>query len=401
MSGFITPLAFAQTVYQVTVIDPFTVTPITTPSAGGGVKEWSLAYGINNNGQVVGSAALRTPSPYRGPNPTSQRCGFVWTPTTPNGTVGSKTNLTPPSEIKWQAQFHCEGFAINDLGQVTGQRTIGSENAMPRTFFLTSTNLIPTFNGNWTGPSAINNDGQVVGAQERIWSDSNLPPNEAHYTAAYSFYNGVIEELVCLEGSHRADAYGINDSNQIVGRSDVPSSVEIHAFLRNNSATYDLGTLGGSSSVGYAISQNGKVVGSSTTFEFDQNTTRAFLWTPSLANATSGSMINLGVFPLSIYNDLILRSEAKAVNNSGQVVGRVFAYIPSTGRFEEAAFVWDSQYGLRNLNTVAPLTNSYGSVHYTSATGINDSGQIVANANYYDASGDLQYSRAILLTPAP
>jgi probable HAF family extracellular repeat protein len=66
-------------------------------------------------------------------------------------------------------------------------------------------------------------------------------------------------------------AYDINDHGQVVGQSGD------HAFVWEDGVMIDLGTLGGTYSIAYAINRSGQVVSSSTTASGEYH---AVLWTP-------------------------------------------------------------------------------------------------------------------------
>ncbi len=70
-----------------------------------------------------------------------------------------------------------------------------------------------------------------------------------------------VTELGTLGGAQSA-AYGLNDSNQVVGWSQARNG-EMHAFLWIQGAMTDLGTLGGEASRAWAISNTGIIVGES------------------------------------------------------------------------------------------------------------------------------------------
>ncbi len=86
--------------------------------------------------------------------------------------------------------------------------------------------------------------------------------------------------------------------------------------------------------------------------------THAFVW------QSSTGVIDLGDLPGG--QDF---SSAKAINNSGQVVGG------SNSAAGASAFVWDSEQGMRDLNALLDSTGT--GWHLTAARGINSFGQIV------------------------
>src|SRR5580704_4338915 len=84
-------------------------------------------------------------------------------------------------------------------------------------------------------------------------------------------------------GGEKAIAYGINNSGQVVGESDVPGTpAEPHAFLYSGGVMTDLGVLGGSSflsnSVAQAINNEGQIVGYSTATNAGTGGYHAFLY---------------------------------------------------------------------------------------------------------------------------
>jgi probable HAF family extracellular repeat protein len=118
-----------------------------------------------------------------------------------------------------------------------------------------------------------------------------------------------------------------------------------------------LPTLGGGSSSGTAINSSGQVVGTAQTSTGAED---GFLW-------SNGTMTDLG----SNFSPAV-------VNDSGVIVG---------GQFVE------SNGTSQNLNNLIPAGSGY---QIQSATGINDNGQIVANATYTPTG----QTHALLLTPA-
>lgn len=158
-------------------------------------------------------------------------------------------------------------------------------------------------------------------------------------------------ELGMQEPSNAAGA--LNSLGQVTGYFYPSGNLagDMHAFLYSaGSGVVDLGTLGGSSSRGYAINNSGQVVGESRT---SGGAAHAFTY------SAAGGMVDLGT-PSNI------RSMAFSVNDSGQVAG-------SFGTRFLHAFVHTAAGGMVDLGTLGG-GNSYG-------TAINSSGQVAGSSN--------------------
>ena len=309
------------------------------------------------------------------------------------------------------------GLAIDASGQVTGDSVSSQlvqvpcppqKYGQPKKCFThpddafewnngTMTDL-GTLGGNFSQGVAINGSGEVVGSSS----------GKSSGTGGAFLSNG--------HGMHQlsppAFAYGINDSGQIAGQCRnsmflqaypcvvgtngavteltesnpnieclyintippaIPAAVAINnngqvlgncfnsagglAVVWTNDTPTELPTLGGASSSGTAINNNGQVVGTSDTSTGAED---GFLW-------SNGTMTDLG-------NNF----SPAAVNDSGVIVGGQFVYSNGT---------------LQNLNNLIPAGSPY---QIESATGINDNGQIVANATD-TATGQ---THALLLNPS-
>jgi len=197
-------------------------------------------------------------------------------------------------------------------------------------------------------------------------------------------------------GGAWAQAFGINDSGLVTGTSQVAESSRdgvTHAFIYNPFSMsirnmIDLGTLGGTESVGTAINANNHVVGYSTLIPANDRRVHAFLY-------DGMKMRDLGSLETWMAAD---QSYALGVNILDQVVG--YAYVLA-GRdvadpdppVRQAAFIY-TKGEMMNLNgLIEPVAAK--SYWLRSATGINSQGQIVAIAE------DLSTTElhAVLLTP--
>ena len=236
--------------------------------------------------------------------------------------------------------------------------------------------------------NGINAIGQVVGY-------SSLQRDSAESRAfVWSAQTGMTD-IGTLGGAY-AQAYAINDIGYITGASQTQGMgpmLTTHAFLyRVPSPAYsrlnrmvDLGVLGGVSSYGTAINNFNHVVGYSS-INGNNERVHAFLY--------QSKMIDLG--SLGWKNTQSDVSVALGVNNADQVVG--YSFLPTVGDMplQQVAFLWardGSGVGkMVNLNQLLAIKGNYLLV---SATGINDNGQIAAQA-YDIQSGAV---RAVLLTP--
>lgn len=265
------------------------------------------------------------------------------------------------------------GTALNDLGQVVGSSGINAFGPMFQEFtqgFLWENGSMRSlgalycpcsFNRRYGTSAAfgIDGQGQVVGDSETL--------RGTVFRHAFLWRNGAMQDIGGGGGSFSISAaYGINMLSQVVGVFDT------RAFLWETGVHQDLGTLPDhASSTARAINEPGQIVGESVSATGLES--RAFLW-------ESGVMSDLG----TLAGDP--SSDAKAINSCGQVVGRSGTRDGSVSR----AFLWHNGT-MRDLNS--PMAMLAGWV-FTSATGINDRGQIVG-AGLHDGQ-----VRAFLLTPA-
>lgn len=232
--------------------------------------------------------------------------------------------------------------------------------------------------------NGANAAGQVVG-----YSGPTRDSSESR-AFVWTYYTGM-KDLGTLGGPY-AQATAINEAGFITGTAQTPAMfVTTHAFIYQKSATggqmRDLGVLGGLSSYGMAINAYNHVAGYSTRQPNSEHF-HAFLH-------NGKSMIDLGSLGLKGTDSDV--SAALGINKLDQVVG--YSYLPGAPGMplQKVAFLWSRDgYGggkMVNLNT---LLNATGKNYLLiSATGINDNGQIVANA--YDRQHD--GPRAVLLTP--
>ena len=230
----------------------------------------SVAYGINDHGQVVGTTSY--------PQGWCPAYSFVYTGGAMQTINGGLTGFAG---------------AVNDNGQVVGNFAAGIYNISTSTI-----SPLGTLAGSYTAGYGINNAGQVVGL-------SYLADNQTYH--AFLWNGTVMKDLGTLGGTN-SQAKGINGTGQIVGVSDVGGGVS-HAFLYSGGLMSNLGgTLGGTNSQADSINSSGQIVGWANTAGGAQH---AFLF-------SSGTMVDLNTLVSLASGGYLL--EATGINDIGQIV---------------------------------------------------------------------------------
>jgi len=188
----------------------------------------SGAYGINDNGQVVGYSGEQA---------------AMWTHQPDGSFVFQYLGGLGGCCFAW-------AFAINNAGQAVGTSftPAGQTHAFLWTAETGMTDLTP--GAAYSQAMGINNQGQVVGTIE-------TPSGNR----AFLWENGVFTLFEPLTGGSSTEGTGINDSGSAVGSSTVRSGYS-HAVLWSGGEAIDLGTLpGGRASQAAGVNAYGQVVG--------------------------------------------------------------------------------------------------------------------------------------------
>lgn len=207
----------------------------------------SEAFGINNNGQVVGEWHNNYPG------------------------VGGRAFLISGASSSSLGTFgglQSSANAINNNGQIVGSADTSA--GFGHAFFYSGGIMtdLGTLGGSRSVAGAINDSGQIVGNADT-----------ASATHAFLYSGGHMIDLGTLGGSV-SEAFGINNNGQVVGADD--TGFTWHAFLYSEGIMTDLNSLipansGWTLSQATAINDSGQIVGYGTS---PSGLNRAFLLTP-------------------------------------------------------------------------------------------------------------------------
>lgn len=328
-------------------LDSNAATPVFKATELGSLGGHTYAYGLNSSGQVVGYSNLAN----------GQAQAFITGPQGNGiaalGTLGGTFSYA---------------FGINDIGQVVGSSgTVAG--GIYQTPFITGPNghvmygILAPDGGSYFGRAyGINNSGQVAGDTLYDSSSGNV----------HGFVTGANASGMTILGTFgggESEAESINDSGQVAGYATTSGDTIAYDFFASSANGYALTQIAQNSdyqdlrSVG--INSNGQVVGATLLYGSE----RGYETGP---NGVWGNYVGAlcGDFSCSLSNAVL------GINKDGMIVGWSSTFTPGT---QQHAFVSGTNgIGMYDLNSLVSLP---GGDYFTTATGVNNSGQVIANTN--------------------
>jgi probable HAF family extracellular repeat protein len=232
-----------------------TFSPGVTPTSIGTFGGPTVANGINNLGEIVGSSQYPTTT------------GYAFYTTAGTGTL---TPLTPAANQSASSTAiggaGSVAMAVNDAGTIVGQASKGSAF---HSFLYTGGTVydmgtLSTNPGATSEATAINTGGDVVGYSDGGSTGDVTAYLYDNYHVAGGAITGTYVDLSSLGGDSMA--LGINDSDMIVGTSEDVSGDDLAFLYQTNTGMVDLNTLIGPGSgwtleSAESINDGGQIVG--------------------------------------------------------------------------------------------------------------------------------------------
>ena len=250
--------------------------------------------GINNDGKVAIGASIGTIDPQ-------------------SGQIANIQQISLPASA-----YNALPVAINNHGDLLISQGFDS-------YLYQNGKLIDfakLFPGQGITPISLNDAGQVVLSVAPLTGSGTYPGVTG--STEYLYQNGKVQTL---PGSWTI--MGSNSSGQLVG-SSIPSAYpgptnDSRALLIQNGTATDLGSLGGSLNVAYAINSKGEVVGSSQVTLSNLTTTHAFLY-------QQGTMVDLNALipPLpgvTLFSGRFINDQGQIIAEGGGLNGPVHDYL--------------------------------------------------------------------------
>ena len=246
--------------------------------------------------------------------------------------------------------------AINDSGAIVGWADNGSGQSRAFLYAGATMSDLGALGGANSVAWGISNGGVIVG------SASNGQESDPYFQQAFRYANGTMQALGTLPDGLGSDAYTINSRGLVAGSSyEGPLTVPEyprHATIFGNGAVTEIAPL--VNGVVYGINDLDQLVGRVGQF-FG---TRAFLYANGVATE------------LGVLDESIGASEARDINNVGQIVGASGVMLTES-QWDYHGFLYASDGTLSDLNALIDPASGWQIIN---ASGINDAGQIAGTA---------------------
>jgi len=303
----------------------------------------SHAYALNDSGQVVGQSYNSA---------TGAQESVIWN----NGTATA---------------LGVDGIArgINNSGTVVGETGAAKlTQADGYAYSWTAADGISylgTLGGTYSGAYDINEAGVVTGI-------SYTPTENLLQLQGFIYDSGTMSSLGTVSNPNGySRGHGINDSNEIVGRTSVDmfNNSEKHMTYWDGSQNLNQNPTNGTYSTGQQINNSGTIVGNGRQAATG-NTQYGMVWD------SAGNLLNV----FGDFTDGSKGSRAWSINDAGVIVG----WAKDASNAKRAMISYDG-INMVDLNTVVDLTGT-GFVSLDEAYDINANGQVVGIGTLSDGS---------------
>jgi probable HAF family extracellular repeat protein len=257
----------------------YNFTEIKDPAANAGTE----LYGINNNGEIVGSYKVSTTNGY-------QTHGLLY-----NNGMFTAIDYPPPNNTPFQ---DTELNGINDSEQIVGFSDYGTSAIYGYLYSNGNFTALGYSGASATYPWGINDSSQVVGTYEI--------PNDGYGSHGFLYSDGNFTTINYPGSVFSTQASAINNNGQIVGTyvySNDSNQYE-HGFLYSNGQFTAIDYPGATETMPQGVNDSGQIVGQ---YVVNGNG-HAFLY-------SNGQFTTIDD-PAAQYSD-----EAYGINNNGQIVG--------------------------------------------------------------------------------
>ncbi|WP_018624706.1 DUF3466 family protein [Kangiella aquimarina] len=338
--------------------------PYDVVDLGGLGGNYSVAFGINEQGVAVGTA--------NGPLDENDEREFNAHAVLFNESFTSDLGVLEGGSLS-------EATDINSSMIAVGYANVITETELENGGTATTIQNFATVFDNGTAQKLPSNE-NLVQTKAYALNDNNLIVGTGYFLPEgsqesyergfiYDYNNSIYTLVEPLTNEQERQSYlvDINESGLALGYSDalldsVTFTIKSFVFNTSNSEISELPTFEDSYTFAQGINVHNEIVGS-VQFSLTSPRQEAFYYD---LNSGSDALTFLGFFQPD-FND----SRARDINDNGQIVGRALASSPTLNEY--AAFIYENDE-MKNLNELIPCDSGW---KLTEATSINNSGQIV------------------------